>query len=36
MLKKEKTQSGIADVKAKVQRMYERIKIPEAKEMARP
>lgn len=36
MLKKEKTPSGIDDVKAKVRRMYERIKVPQAKAMATP
>jgi hypothetical protein len=36
MLKKEKTQNGIDDVKAKVQRMYDRITIPQAKTMATP
>ena len=36
MLRKEKTPSGIDDVKSKIQRMYDRITIPQAKEMARP
>jgi hypothetical protein len=36
MLKKEKTPSGVDGIKAKVQRMYDRITIPQAKEMATP
>lgn len=35
MLKKEKTPQGVADIKAKVIRMYDRINIYQAKEMAR-
>jgi hypothetical protein len=34
MLKKEKTQTGVDNVKAKIIWMYERIQIPLAKDMA--
>jgi hypothetical protein len=36
MLKKETTALGLSHVKEKIHRMYERIQIPLAKEMAEP